>query len=94
MSSTWDVGDAPTLWVEWENVAGALTATITTLTVRKPDGTILTPSPIVTSPSVGRYQATVKVDQDGTWHYDWLTDDVLTAAEGGYFDVRRSPVLA
>ncbi len=93
MSSTWDVGDAPTVFVEWRNVAGALTATVTTLTVRKPDGTSLTVTPVI-SPSVGRYEQLVVVDQPGTWTYRWVTADVLSAAEEGQFYVRYSAVLA
>ncbi len=90
--SSWDVGDAPTVYVEWRNAAGALTATVTTLTVRKPDGTTATPT--VLSPSTGRYEATVTVDQLGTWTYRFATADVLTAAEEGQFYVRHSAVLA
>ncbi len=90
--SSWDRGDAPTLYVEWRNVAGALTATVTTLTVRKPDGTTITPA--VTSPSTGRYEAIIPVDQAGTWSYRWVTAGALTAAEEGTLYVRRSAVLA
>ncbi len=90
--SSWDVGDAPTVYVEWRNVAGALTATVTTLTVTKPDGTTTTPS--VSSPSTGRYEATVTVDQPGAWSYRWVTADVLTGAEKGWLYVQRPGVVA
>ncbi len=92
MSSTWDVGDARTLWVEWldKEVDGVLTASVTTLTVIKPDGTTITPP--VTSPSIGRYQASIKVDQPGTWGYRFESDDVLTIVEQKQFYVQPSLV--
>ncbi len=90
--SSWDVGDAPTLWVEWRNPGGDLTGTITLLTLRRPDGTTTTPT--VTNPSTGRYEAVITVDQPGTWSYRWVTTDVLEAAEEGRLYVRRSAVLA
>ncbi len=89
--ASWDVGDAPTLYVEWRDPVGVLTATVTTLTVRKPDGTSTTPT--VNSPSTGRYEATITVDQSGTWGYRFVTADVLTAAEEAQFYVRPSVVL-
>jgi hypothetical protein len=79
------------MYVEWRDIAGTLTASVTTLTVRKPDGTTATPP--VTSPSTGRYEATITADQSGTWSYRFVTDDVLTAAEEAQFYVRRSAVL-
>lgn len=40
-----------------------------TLTVREPDGTTTTPTPL--NPSVGVYQYTLTFDEAGIWRWQW-----------------------
>ncbi len=88
-----DIGDTITPYVDFKNAAGAAAApTTVVLTVLKPNGTTSTPA--VTTPSLGRYEATVAIDQSGTWTYRWVGTGAVAAAEEGSFYVRRSLVLA
>jgi hypothetical protein len=92
LSELLDVGDVVTLFADFKNTAGAAAdPTVVTVTVRKPDGTTATPA--VTHPSLGRYEATLALDQHGTWDFRWLGTGDVAAAEEGSITVRRSRVI-
>lgn len=87
-----DPGDAPILFIEFKNAAGAAAdPTAVVLTVRKPDGTAATPA--TTNPAPGRYEAVVLLDQHGRWDFHWQGTGAVQAAHRAYALVDRSRAL-
>ena len=93
MSTLFDIGDAPTLtWRLYSDQAKTIPADATVeLSVKKPDGTSLTPD--VDHVETGVYSAVVDIDQYGPWRYRWVATGALKAAEEGTIQVRKSLVL-
>lgn len=88
----YDVGDGPTLWIEFRDTAGSLAdPTDVVLTMRKPDGSTSTPPP--THPSLGRYEAAIEFDQHGRWDFHWQGSGGVVAAARAYATVERSRAL-
>jgi hypothetical protein len=92
MSQRYDIGDRVRLTGTFHDEAYALAnPSVVTLTVRKPDGTLLTPTP--TNPSTGVFTALVDLDTSGRWTFRYAgTGTLVTAGEDG-FSVRVSMVL-
>lgn len=87
-----DPGDAPLVFIDFRNAAGELAdPTTVVLTVRKPDGTKSTPA--TTHPSLGRYEATVLLDQHGRWDVHWQGTGAVQAAHRAFAQVERSRAL-
>lgn len=84
--TTYDIGDEVRLSVAFTDADGvAADPTTVTCTVRKPDGSTLTPS---ATGSSGSYHADIQPDQTGNWHYRFAGTGALVAAEEGQFYVR------
>jgi hypothetical protein len=88
-----EVGDAVTVWVEFQGGDGQpADPTTVTLVVQAPDGSTLTP--VLGNPSVGRYEAVVDVTQAGRWEHLWVGTGSPQKAAQGTFEVRRRRVMA
>lgn len=76
-----------------EQRVGKPTAATATVSVRKPDGSSVTPAPTASSPQTGKYVATVDPDQAGDWWYRVAFTGAIKAAAEGLFLVlpRRVP---
>lgn len=86
--TTYDIGDEVRLSVAFTDAAGAAAdPTTVTCTVRKPDGSTLTPTATSTG-STGAYRADIQPDQTGNWYYRFAGTGALVAAEEGQFYVR------
>jgi len=84
-----DVGDARTIWVDFRNALDAAAdPTTVTLQVRRPDGSIYTPS--VSHPSLGRYEAVVDITQHGRWDIHWAGLGAIKEAVQSWFRARRN----
>jgi len=80
----YQVGDPVPLRAEFRDANGVLTNTTVTLEIRKPDGTISSPTP--TNSSTGVYTYTVPVvDQAGLWWYSFMGAGAVTATEQNSF---------
>lgn len=92
MSRVYDIGDKATLrGVFTDPTSGVRVDPATvTCTVRKPDGTIVTPA---VSGSGGAYVAQVPVDQEGEWLYAFDGIGDYQAAEERSFTVRCQQVI-
>lgn len=84
--TAYDLGDVAVLTVSFE-VAGVLTdPTAVTLSVRKPDGTVVAyVPPGIANPSVGVYTLQLVVDQVGSWAYEWAGTGAAADVETGTF---------
>lgn len=105
---SYDVGDLvrignpsqDTTSAAFATLAGTATnPTAVTLTVKRPDGTLLAygwPSAGVdgtlTNESAGRFYVDVAIDQVGHWHYRLVGTGAVTAAAEGAFRVQRRNV--
>lgn len=82
------VGAEPTTSVRFTDALNALAdPTVTTLTIRKPDGTetSYTASPVVHD-GTGLFHADVPLTQPGAWLWRWVGDGAVQAvAEGSWF---------
>lgn len=89
--SVYDVGDQIDLIAEFK-VETVLTDPATVVCrVRQPDGTVTAHT--VIRNSVGEYQTTINIDQEGTWAYRFEGTDPAMAAQEKEFSVRRQLVL-
>ena len=77
--ATYDVGDQVRVTASFKT-AGTLTATSSTATQRKPDGSNVTPA-IQTGSGTGIYYVDIDLDQVGTHTVKIASDDVGVAAE-------------
>lgn len=87
-------GTVVTVSVEFKTEDGVLTdPTTVTLTVRKPDKTLVTVTP--TPISTGVYEGRVDTEggPEGNWYYRWDGSGTLEAAEEWGFIVKHSNVL-
>jgi hypothetical protein len=81
------VGDVVVISVSFYNELRVLTnPTSVTLSITKPDGTVLTPSP--TNDSAGRYHYDQAADQSGLWRYVWTGTGAVVAVDPGQYIVR------
>lgn len=86
-----DIGDVVELEGKFTDVAGApANPGAVALRVRKPDGSVLTPTP--TSSVVGTWSATLSVDLSGWWTFRFIGTGANAAAEEGRFFV-RAPIV-
>lgn len=86
-----DIGDVVDLRATFTDIAGVPTnPSAVTLRVRKPDGTVLTPSP--TNPGVGIYSHLLSPDLSGWWTYRFIGTGTNAAAEEARFFV-RTPIV-
>lgn len=92
MTLEWDIGTAVTVSETFNNLAGnpANPSTVT-LRIRKPDGTVLTPTP--TSAVTGIWTSIVVPDQAGIWEVGWAGTGTVTKTSEGRFNVRHPRVL-
>jgi len=90
--STLHIGDVYRTTATFYNAAGVATnPTAVTMKLRKPDGTVSTPTP--SSDGSGVYHYDVTIDQDGTWEYSFTGTGTIVASEPGQFYVYGSRVL-
>jgi hypothetical protein len=86
-----DIGDVVELEGKFTDVAGApANPGAVALRIRKPDGTVLTPTP--TSSVVGTWSHTFSVDLSGWWNFRFIGTGANAAAEEGRFFV-RNPIV-
>jgi hypothetical protein len=86
-----DIGDLVRVEAQFADLAGApADPGAVALRVRKPDGTVLTPTP--TSSVVGTWAHTLSVDISGWWTYRFVGTGVNAAAEEARFFV-RNPIV-
>lgn len=83
----YDVGDVATISTELRDANGDLINATVAITITKPDGTIYSPTPSVSTTGTGLYRASWSVADVGTWRYKWSASGAVTAIEGGQFDV-------
>jgi hypothetical protein len=82
----YQIGEPVPIRAEFRDANGVLTNTTVALEVRKPDGTITTPTP--TNASAGVYTYTVPaVDQAGLWWYSFIGTGAVCATEQNSFVV-------
>lgn len=89
----WDVGDVARLSVALTNTATPpvpVAPTTITLTVRRPDGTEITPG--VTNDGVGEYHYDLPITAAGQWRWRWESTGTAAAASEGAFLVQRQRV--
>ena len=79
-----NVGDKPRLSEVFQNNGVDADPAVVTLRITKPDGTIVTPSPV--KDSLGHYHYDVPIDMAGLWSWEWSGDD--NVADEGQFYVR------
>lgn len=92
---SYDVGDIAIVETELRDSDGTLTAAVVTITVVKPDGTVLTPEPtVVDNGGVGKYKASFALDVKGLWKYYWTSSGALIAVDGGEFTVSTTGSVA
>lgn len=85
----YDVGDSATVTTELRDTAGNLTAATVAITVTKPDGSALSPTPTVSdNGGTGKYKTSFVVDAVGTWKYKWTASGALVAVDGGQLSVQ------
>ena len=89
MTTEYDIGDVVTLRATFRDAAGALANPgAVTLSVRKPDGTLVAPAPTATNPSVGMWEYALSPDQSGWWTYRFTGTGANAAAEEARLFVR------
>ena len=93
MTTTYDIGDAPTVTASFYNLSDALTdPTAVTAKMVEPDGTQTTLAG-VTKSTVGVYTETLPtLDQAGTHVVKFFGTGALTAAEEVRIEVRKTRV--
>ncbi|MDG4784355.1 hypothetical protein O7626_00510 [Micromonospora sp. WMMD1102] len=82
-----DVGDQIDIRYEVRDADGDLTAATVSVAVTQPDGTLLSPAPVVSTPSVGIYDAGFVADQAGPWRWTWTAAGAVTDVSHGQVDV-------
>ena len=87
MTNFYTVGSQVNVTATFTVVATGATInpTAVTFTVRKPDGTQTTPTP--SNLSTGVYQATLTIDQAGTWRWRATGTGAAVAQQDGLFEV-------
>lgn len=88
---SYEVGDAVPIPVVVKNAAGQLVDATVTVTVTKPDGTVITPA--VIHESVGTYLATPVADAVGTWPYKVAITGTVTDVVEDQFSVDAQTIL-
>jgi len=83
-TTSFNIGDRPKL-TYIAKVDGTPTDATVILTVTRPDGTTLTPTPDHTG--LGTYTANIDVDMDGLWTFLWSATGAVTDTEDGTFRV-------
>jgi uncharacterized protein YfaS (alpha-2-macroglobulin family) len=92
-ANVYDIGDEVELTGTFKDAAGALASPSSVVCrVKKPDGTLLNPNPVVTSPSTGVFKAIVDPDAAGEWWYRFEGTGGTKAAGEGVFKVRDRKV--
>lgn len=87
-----DIGDVRTLSATFRNAAGTGTnPTTVVLTIRKPDGTVVTPTPAATG--AGVYNYVQIIDQAGVWAWKYTGTGTVTDMQQGQFSVRKDRTL-
>src|SRR6266568_2383918 len=91
----YDIGDTIklTFTVKVDNVL--TDATLTVLTVTKPDGTNVSPTPTITHTGTGTYTSVIALDAAGQWIWKWVATGpagVAMTAEDGSFDVQPAVI--
>jgi hypothetical protein len=76
-----DVGDSVRYSVTFTAAGTPTNPTSTTLTLTRPDGTTVTPSPTNMGP--GLYQADYQLDQAGLWKWEWRGTGAVVATDKG-----------
>ncbi len=82
----YQVGEPVPLQATFTNAAGTPTNTTVALKIRKPSGTVLTPSP--TNTSAGVYVYNQLVDEAGLWWYTFTGTGAVAAVEQNSFVVQ------
>lgn len=91
--STYLVTTAITLTATIRDAASALADPTTVVcTVKKPDGTTVTP--MVTNTATGVYTAEITLDTAGTWYVAFQTSGAIVVAQETSFVVRATKVDA
>lgn len=91
--SVYQINDVVPVTATFTNAAGApANPTTVTLTIRKPDGTVLTPAP--TNSSTGVYTYNLAVDQPGLWWYTFVGTGAVAAADRNSFLVEQDWITA
>lgn len=83
---TYDVGDRVPIRHEVRDPDGMLTAATVAVAVTKPDGTLVSPAPSVSSPSTGIYVASFLVDAAGQWIWEWTASGAVVEVAHGSVD--------
>ena len=82
-----DVGDRIAIRFEVRTPDGTLTAATVAVAVTKPDGTLVSPAPTVTTTSVGIYDASFVADSAGQWRWTWTASGTVAEVAHGRVDV-------
>lgn len=86
-ATEFDIGDVPRLTARFTDAANApANPGAVALRIRKPDGTVLTPTPL--SDTIGTWYHDVSVDQSGWWAFRFIGTGANAASEEGRFFVR------
>ena len=87
MPNPYNIGDLVQLTANFSTVATEvlISPTSVTFTVRAPDGTEQTPTPI--NPSTGVYQTSVSITESGTWRWRVVGTGAAKSAADGVFEV-------
>jgi hypothetical protein len=83
----YQAGDVVPLQATFTNAAGTPTNTTVVLEVRKPDGTLLTPTPTNASTGVYTYNQATAVGEEGVWWYAFIGSGAVAATEQNSFVV-------
>ena len=83
-----DIGDVPRLTARFTDAAGVpADPGAVALRIVKPDGTVLTPTPV--SSEVGTWTHDLSLDLSGWWTYRFIGTGANAAAEEGRLFVRK-----
>jgi hypothetical protein len=82
-----DVGDQIDIRHGVENADGVPTAATVTVTVMKPDGTLVSPTPTPTTTSTGIYDASFVATAAGVWRWTWTVTGAVVDVATGSVDV-------
>jgi hypothetical protein len=90
-TTVYDIGDRRTLQVDFTDAAGTPAGpTAVTLTIREPDGTIVSKTGgELSNPQVGRYTFAYTIAKDGRHVVRWQGAGVVDTAEETEFYARR-----